>query len=427
MRPDDPTCPPYTDGMARGTSSTERPKGKDRRRVPRPAIGLVLSGGGARGYAHIGMLRVLERYGVEPDVMAGTSMGAILAALYAYGYRADDLYEMAAAIPWRNELELSLVAGVMKSDKLHDLLRTYLPDTFEELGKPLAVTCTDLEAGEALVFTEGELIPAIRASACYPGAFEPVSFGGRTLVDGGILNNLPVDALALMRARMTLASDVSPPRRASYADGGEERHGWWQRMVATVTLERRAPLSAVSLRAADIMMRLLTDAQYVHHPADLRVLHQMPEIRVDSFQALEEAVAHGEVNTEAALRADPELLARLQSASGPPMTRRPLPRPEAITVPTAGDAPPARGRTHGAWVATPIAAGPRPGAAIDGEGRTAAPAAEEVAGDDGSAASQAAPETDPGRPGPTTTPALAEAEARTEHPVRALWSHLRRG
>jgi NTE family protein len=156
--------------------------------------------------------------------MAGTSMGAILAALYAHGYRADDLYEMAAAIPWRNELELSLVAGVMKSDKLHDLLRTYLPATFEELGKPLAVTCTDLEAGEALVFTEGELIPAIRASACYPGAFEPVSFAGRTLVDGGILNNLPVDALALMRARMTLASDVSPPRRASYADAGEERH-----------------------------------------------------------------------------------------------------------------------------------------------------------------------------------------------------------
>jgi NTE family protein len=428
MRLADPTCPPYTDGMPRATRSTERPQGKDRRRVPRPAIGLVLSGGGARGYAHIGMLRVLERHGVEPDVMAGTSMGAILAALYAYGYRADDLYEMAAAIPWRNELELSLVAGVMKSDKLHDLLRTYLPATFEELGKPLAVTCTDLEAGEALVFTEGELIPAIRASACYPGAFEPVSFGGRTLVDGGILNNLPVDALALMRARMTLASDVSPPRRASYADAGEERHGWWQRMVATVTLERRAPLSAVSLRAADIMMRLLTDAQYVHHPADLRVLHQMPEIRVDSFHALEEAVAHGEVNTEAALRADPDLLARLQSASGPAMKRRPLPRPEVTTAPDARDAPPARGRANGAWPSAPVAAEPRPRYAGDGEGGTAAPTAAEAARDAASAASRAAPETGAGLPGPAPTPPLAdEIEARGENPVRALWSHLRRG
>jgi NTE family protein len=390
--------------MARGTNGSDRPKGKDRRRVPRPAIGLVLSGGGARGYAHIGMLRVLERHGVEPDVMAGTSMGAILAALYAYGYRADDLYEMAAAIPWRNELELTLLAGTMKGDRLDDLLRTYLPGTFEELGKPLAVTCTDLEAGEALVFTEGELIPAIRASACYPGAFEPVSFAGRTLVDGGILNNLPVDALALMRAKMTLASDVSPPRRASYADGGEERHGWWQRMVSTVTLERRAPLSAVSLRAADIMMRLLTDAQYVHHPADLRVLHEMPSIRVDSFHALEDAVTQGEVNAEAALRASPDLLARLQSASGPPMKRRPPPRPDASDAPVVVEAAPARGRGNGEATGTGTPGGVGPRDLTDRVAASPRSAAEVAALDEGGL-----------------------GEARDENPVRALWSHLRRG
>ena len=420
--------------MARGTSSSERPKGKDRRRVPRPAIGLVLSGGGARGYAHIGMLRVLERHGVEPDVMAGTSMGAILAALYAYGYRADDLYHMAAAIPHRNELELTLLAGTMKGDKLHDLLRTYLPDTFEELGKPLAVTCTDLEAGEALVFTEGELIPAIRASACYPGAFEPVSFAGRTLVDGGILNNLPVDALALMRATMTLASDVSPPRRAGYADGGEERHTWWQRMVSSVTLERRAPLSAVSLRAADIMMRLLTDAQYVHHPADLRVLHEMPTIRVDSFHALVDAVTQGEVNAEAALRSSPDLLARLQSASGPPMKRRPLPRPDASDAPIVGDQAPTRGRANGEVAASGTPDGVQPRVVIDRVATSARSATEAAALDEGAVtpgpgAGTGAAAGDPTtRQRPTALPPVAgDGEARDENPVRALWSHLRRG
>jgi NTE family protein len=442
--------------MARGTPTTQRLTDSRRRSVARPAIGLVLSGGGARGYAHIGMLRVLERHGVEPDVMAGTSMGAILAALYAHGYRADDLYDMAAAIPWRNELEMSLVAGVLKSDKLEELLRSYLPATFEELGKPLAVTCTDLEAGEALVFTEGELIPAIRASACYPGAFEPIAHAGRTLVDGGILNNLPVDALALMRARLTLASDVSPPRRATYADAGEGRHSWWQRMVATVTPERRAPLSAVSLRAADIMMRLLTDAQYVHHPADLRVLHDMPDVRVDSFGALDEAVAHGEVNTEAALRANPDLLARLQAASGPPMRRRPPPRPDLPAADAVvGDAPRSAARDGGVDGQVGIRerrAGAGGGVDLGGAdesgdllGDSGAIAAEAVGmGGDGREAAVATHPThayvrrgpSPGRRagdsvGEAASPGVdepAQEEAtRDEHPVLALWSHLRRG
>ncbi|MDA0700392.1 MAG: patatin-like phospholipase family protein, partial [bacterium] len=291
----------------------------------RPAIGVVLSGGGARGFAHIGMLRVLERYDIEPDVLAGTSMGAILGALYAHGYRADDLHELATSISWRDVVDLSLVGGLIKGDKLHDLLATYLPERFEDLGKPLAVTCTDIEAAEELVFTEGDLVTAIRASACFPGAFEPVEHVGRTLADGGILNNLPVDALALMRADLTLASDVSPPRRAVYLAKDDERDTWWQRMVSTVTLERRAPLAAVTLRAADIMMRLLTDAQYIHHPADLRVQHEMPTMRMESFWALDEIVAIGEVNTEAALRSHPELPERLRKASGPPMRRRSLP------------------------------------------------------------------------------------------------------
>jgi NTE family protein len=352
-----------------------------------PKIGLVLSGGGARGFAHIGVLRVLERYGIEVDALAGTSMGAILAALHAYGYRADDLHELASDVSWRDVIDLSLSGGVVKGEKLHQLLATYLPPRFEDLGKTLAVTCTDIEAGEQLVFTAGDLITPLRASACLPGAFEPVEYQGRTLADGGILNNLPVDALALAHTDLTLASDVSPPRRAVYTDlhGGQD--SWWQRVVATVTLERRTPLAAATFRAADIMMRLLTDAQYIHHPADLRIQHEMPGYRLESFWALDEIVALGEAEAEAQLRGHPALLGRLQAASSAPLRRRPLPQAE-----------------NGAAANTPSPA-------RDQDAPAESPAAGST--DGGAAPAEDAPGPQPGE--------------RTGEAIRTLWSHLRRG
>lgn len=301
----------------------------------RTSIGLALSGGGARGFAHIGMLKVLERHGVEVDVLAGTSMGAILGALYAYGYRADDLHELATSISWRDVIDLSLAAGLLKGEKLHHLLSTYLPESFEELSKPLAVTTTDIESGEQVVFTHGDLITAVRASSCFPGAFEPIQLGVRTLADGGITNNLPVDALALMHAGITLASDVTPPRRSVYVHPSDEPSSWWERMVATVTLERRTPMAAVTLRASDIMMRLLSDVQYVLHPADLRVQHDMPSVRIEAFWELDQIVEAGVVSTEAALAARPDLLERMQQASIGPLPGRALPAAETPAKTTA--------------------------------------------------------------------------------------------
>ncbi len=304
----------------------KRPDPRTSDRVPgTERIGLVLSGGGARGFAHIGLLRVLERHGIEVDVLAGTSMGAIVGALYAHGYRADDLHELAASVSWRDVLDVSFDAGLLKGEKLHALLATYLPSTFAELGRPLAVTCTDIEHGEEVTYTDGDLIPVVRASACFPGAFEPVQHAGRTLADGGICNNLPVDALALMRADVTIASDVGPARRSTFSTAGDASRSWWDRMVATVTLERRTPLATATLRATDIMMRILTDTQYVHHPADLRVQHELAEVRIEAFWELDAIVAAGESNAEAAFRSRPDLLARLQAASGRKPVHRSLP------------------------------------------------------------------------------------------------------
>jgi NTE family protein len=266
-----------------------------------PVVGMVLSGGGARGFAHIGTLRALERRDLRVQVWAGTSIGAIIGALCAAGYRADDVLELARAVSWRDVFDLSLRAGMIKGEKLHLLLAQHLPPRFEDLGQRLAVTCTDIESGEEIVLTSGDLITAVRASACFPGAFEPVTHLGRTLADGGICNNLPVDALATLNADVTIASDVTPPRRATYRSVAGDTRPWWERVVATVTLEQRTPMAAVMLRSTDIMMRLLTDAQYVHHPADLRIAHELPTARVESFWELEAIVAAGEAEAERVL------------------------------------------------------------------------------------------------------------------------------
>jgi NTE family protein len=265
-------------------------------------VGLVLSGGGARGFAHIGVLRVLERAGARFDVIAGTSMGAILGAFYASGRRADDLYRLADTTSWRDVVDLSLQTGLFKGDRLQAFLAEHLPATFEELEVPLAVTTTDIETGEGVVHMEGDLIRAIRASSSFPGAFEPIQLAGRTLADGGIVNNLPVAAATLLGATRSIASDVTAPRRSVY--GATTLTGnWWERMVQTVRLERRTPMAQMLFRSSDIMQAILVDIQYSLHPADLRIRLDMPEVRVESFREFRKIVRYGEETAERALDA----------------------------------------------------------------------------------------------------------------------------
>lgn len=264
-------------------------------------MGLVLSGGGARAFAHIGVLRVLERVGARFDVVAGTSMGAIIGALHAAGYSADEVYETAKGVSWRDVVDISLQAGLIKGDKLESLLAELLPATFADLPVPFAVTTTDIESGEAVVIHEGDLVRAIRAASSFPGAIEPIQYGGRTLADGGIVNNLPVSAAALLGATRTVASDVTPARHSVYRTPDQEGN-WWERMVATVKLERRNPMVQMLLRSTDIMQSILADIQVSLHPPDLRIRMAMPQYRIESFRDLDDLVAIGEAAAEAAIR-----------------------------------------------------------------------------------------------------------------------------
>lgn len=263
-------------------------------------VGLVLSGGGARGFAHIGVLQELEKAGAKFDVIAGTSMGAIVGAFYAAGLRAQQIHEITANTTWRDVVDLSLRTGLMKGDRLHELLAEHLPATFEELPIPLAIISTDIESGEEVVHTEGDLITAVRASASFPGAFEPVHLDGRALADGGIVNNLPVSAALLLGANRTIASDVTPPRQSVYSSE-EGRASWWERMVATVKLERRTPMVQMLFRATDIQQSILVDIRASIHPADLRIRIEMPQYRIESFGDFPEIVAEGQRAAQRAL------------------------------------------------------------------------------------------------------------------------------
>ena len=208
----------------------------------RPKLGLTLSGGGAKGLAHIGVLKVLEEEGIRPDYISGTSMGSIIGGLYAIGYTADDLVKAANEINWeeyfnddvprnlkpieykdggeRYQFSFPLVdgkiqfpKGFIKGAKMSLLLaQLTLPvhdvENFDDYSIPFRCLATNLVTGDGHTFDSGSLADAMRASSCIPTVFEPMEINGQTLVDGMIVRNLPVEDVKEMGANMVIAVDV---------------------------------------------------------------------------------------------------------------------------------------------------------------------------------------------------------------------------
>ena len=160
-------------------------------------IGLVLSGGGARGISHIGVLKALEDFGVQVDCIAGTSAGSIVGSLYAYGYRADKILEIVMVTSFFKSVRPAWAwTGLLSLEGLREVLMKYMPENkFESLKVPMTVAATEIRRGRVEYFTQGELIPAILSSCCVPAVFNPVQFNGGVYVDGGILDNLPARSI----------------------------------------------------------------------------------------------------------------------------------------------------------------------------------------------------------------------------------------
>jgi NTE family protein len=160
-------------------------------------IGLVLSGGGARGICHLGVMKALDEFGVKIDFLCGTSAGSITGALYSYGYKPDEIAEIIGATSLTKTLRIAWKwTGLLSLDGLTQLFLKYIPEnTFEALKIPLTIAATDIKKGRIEYFSTGELIPAILGSCCVPAVFNPVEINGGLYVDGGVLDNLPVKGI----------------------------------------------------------------------------------------------------------------------------------------------------------------------------------------------------------------------------------------
>lgn len=156
-------------------------------------IGLVLSGGGARGIAHIGVIKAIEELGVKPDVISGTSAGSIVGVLYASGMRPAEIFDVVSHLSIFKSVKIAWAwSGLLKMEGLQALLTKHIPDnTFESLKIPLTVAATEIRLGAIQYFSSGELAPAIISSCSIPGVFDPVHFNDHLYVDGGLLDNLP--------------------------------------------------------------------------------------------------------------------------------------------------------------------------------------------------------------------------------------------
>ena len=282
-----------------------------------PCVGLVLGGGGARGAAHVGVLKVLERERIPVCKVAGTSMGSIVGGLYAAGYTPAEMEQLIGTIDWaamfvddppRRDLPMrrkdsdfrylldleigyangrvSMPAGLVQGQKLLMLLRrltlsTWDTHDFDDLPIPFRAVAADIVTGEKVVFGEGDLAVAIRASMSVPGAFAPVRVDEHLLVDGGMVDNVPVDVARQMGAQRLVVVDVGSP------------------LLPESSLN--SPLAIMDQMISGLMIEKTQRTLATLEPQDVYIRPELGDITAQQFNRGDEAIAVGERAAEAAL------------------------------------------------------------------------------------------------------------------------------
>ena len=188
-----------------------------------PRLGLALGGGAARGFAHVGVIQVLEAHGIRPDVVAGTSAGSLVAALYASGKGAAELERVAMAMDEATLTDWTMPLasrGLMRGEALARYVRQAVGGKLiEQMPLPLGILATDLGNGSGVLFRRGDTAQAVRASSAVPGVFNPVAIAGRDYVDGGLVAPVPVRQAREMGAEVVLAVDISADPQDIAANG----------------------------------------------------------------------------------------------------------------------------------------------------------------------------------------------------------------
>jgi NTE family protein len=299
----------------------------ERLETPRPSIGLALGGGAARGFAHIGVLRVLLEHGIKPDIIVGTSIGAVVGACYAAG-KLDELADWALGLNTRRilgYLDVSLAgSGLIGGDRLAKRLEESLGNmTFADLPCKFAAIATEIGTGHEIWLTRGRLVEALRASYALPGIFSPVRLGGKWLVDGALVNPLPISAARALGARLVIGVNLNADRFGHgttisshgsdetddllYASSKETRNGFSRMFDPERRLKRqvlggvgRPGVSTVMVEAFNVMQDRITRARMAGDPPDVLISPRIGHIGWFDFHHAAAAVQHG---TEAAERA----------------------------------------------------------------------------------------------------------------------------
>jgi NTE family protein len=265
---------------------------------PAPApvkIGLALGGGAARGFAHIGVIKALEAQGIVPDIIVGTSAGAVVGALYASGLSGFELQKVALDIDEAQIGDWSLPdRGVFKGEALQNFVnRAVANRPLEKLPRNFSVVATDLKSGESVLFRTGNTGMAVRASSAVPGVFQPVSINGHEYVDGGLVSPVPVRAARSLGANFVIAVDISVnPRDA-----------------------RTSSTLGVMLQTFAIMGQSIS--RYEKAEADIVIRPITAELPATDFAGRHRAVLEGEKAAAAAMADIKDRLARLRAKPGP--------------------------------------------------------------------------------------------------------------
>ncbi|WP_066338863.1 patatin-like phospholipase family protein [Azohydromonas lata] len=220
--------------------------------VPRdpPRIGLALGGGAARGFAHIGVIQVLEEAGIKPSLVVGTSAGSLVAALYASGLNGKQLGDLAVAMDESAITDWAYPGrGLLRGEALARYVRDHTgAKAIEQMKLPLGIVATDLDSGAPILFQRGDTATAVRASSAVPAVFQPVRIGNREYVDGGLVSPVPVRFARQMGAELVVAVDItSPPEGQPTGDA-------MRMLLQTFSIMGRS-INSFELKDADLVLR----------------------------------------------------------------------------------------------------------------------------------------------------------------------------
>jgi NTE family protein len=331
--------------MGRGQKGSDSPDKVGLGSIRRPVIGLALGGGAARGFAHIGILRTLIAHGIVPNVVVGTSIGAVIGGAYAAGHL-DTLEEWARSLQPRNilgYLDIRLNgSGLIGGDKLASQLEAAIgPTLIEDLPLKFATVATEVRTGHEIWLTHGRMVDAMRASYALPGIFSPVLVGDRWLVDGALVNPVPVSAARALGAEIVIAanlsSDVFTHSTTIYSHGPSAeapeaviapvppKRGLGRLFSAERTVKReffgsggRPGISSIMVDAFNIMQDRITRARLAGDPPDLLITPRVGKIGWFDFHRADDLIGFGARAAERAIDSIQEAINILAPVAGEP-------------------------------------------------------------------------------------------------------------